>query len=604
MYLYDKLISVNDHWTDAGIAWQDTDDSSRFCGGVCDPDNGIAWPTHTGTAMIMTVWACALSAPESKHYRDDELLGRLELAASFMLRMQHADGTISPGWTNLHSPPDTAFVVVGLAQTLELLERQPWPPLADAIASIRLFLERTAPALLTGGCHTPNHRWVLSAALGFLYRLTGRPGFLARAEQWLAEGMDLTPDGEWTERSNGIYNGVSDIMLLHAADLLGKPELLEPVRRNLRMMAYLVHPDGEVVTDYSGRQDFGHRHDLQGYLPAAAALAHRDRDPFFAALAELAGEALDNPGSANNNALLGFLLHPEWREQAVEPGSLPTEYRVVLNRDFPREAYLAEMANAGHGGRIYHSRLHPEFGAPVARERSGSTSLTVMAETNSFFALRRGSAHLLGILIGSNFEPGFVRMNRLEAGDEGYRLTGTETKGYYGPVPTASLPASASGEVSPWYLLPHQLRETTHLQEHRVDAELIREQDGWTLRLHCPTPEPVVTQVSFLFGQDGSFSGGVLEPIKTIGEENTANNETRDNAVKGTQFWKDGTVRFSSGDDGFELTGAAFEHRARSLRNAELPSGCQALVVNLLTPFDRTFRIRMSPEGTQGGADR
>ena len=52
-------------------------------------------------------------------------------------------------------------------------------------------------------------------------------------------------DGEWTERSNGIYNVVSDVMLIHAARLLKRPELLVPVRANLKMMTYLVHPDGK-----------------------------------------------------------------------------------------------------------------------------------------------------------------------------------------------------------------------------------------------------------------------------------------------------------------------------------------------------------------------
>ncbi|MBW7462267.1 hypothetical protein K0U00_50270, partial [Paenibacillus sepulcri] len=111
--------------------------------------------------------------------------------------------------------------------------------------------------LLTGGCHTPNHRWVITAALGFMYKLTGQPELKERAEQWLAEGIDCTEDGEWTERSNGIYNAVSDIVLFYAAELFNLPDLLEPVRKNLRMMAHMIHPDGEVVTDYSGRQDFG-----------------------------------------------------------------------------------------------------------------------------------------------------------------------------------------------------------------------------------------------------------------------------------------------------------------------------------------------------------
>ena len=116
--------------------------------------------------------------------------------------------------------------------------------------------------MLTGGCHTPNHRWVITAALALLYQIFEMPELVARADEWLAEGMDITADGEWTERSNGIYNHVSDIALYYTATLLGRPELLEYVRRNLRMMMYLVHPSGEVVTDYSGRQDFGQRSDL------------------------------------------------------------------------------------------------------------------------------------------------------------------------------------------------------------------------------------------------------------------------------------------------------------------------------------------------------
>jgi len=582
--MYKKLVAVNDHWVLEGMNNQILDSSSRFYGGVADPDNGIAWPTHTGTPMVMAIWACALAGEESRYYRDEQLRERLELAAAFIVRLQHEDGTISPGWTNMHSPPDTAFVVVGLAQMYELLERQQWQALDPIRASLRLFLERTAPALLTGGCHTPNHRWVLSAALAFLYRLTGQEELKARADQWLAEGIDCTEDGEWTERSNGIYNGVSDVMLYHAAELLGRPELLEPIRKNLRMMAYLIHPDGEVVTDYSGRQDFGHKFDMSSYFLVSSLMAHRDRDPLFAALAELGGEALDHPGALPNNGLLGYMLRPELREASVQPGGLPESYRVVINGQFPRERYLSEMESAGHGGRIYHSRLHPEFGAPVARQREGKTSVTVMTETNSFFALRHGAARLLGVQVSSSFEPGFIKMNEMEQLDSGYRLSGKEEKGYYGPVPGDQLPESAGGSISPWYLLPHQLREVTHLQQHRVQIELTETGDGWQLRVRCDKPDVLLTQISFVFGKEGAFEGGELLP-----------------AEKGAQFWKNGAVRFTAGDDWIEVDGGAHEHRAKSIRGAAFPADCQTLVVNVLTPYDRTFYISLSP--SDGGGD-
>ncbi|GMK42582.1 hypothetical protein PCCS19_56420 [Paenibacillus sp. CCS19] len=575
--MYEKLIAMNDHWTEEGIVRQLLDQNNRFYGGTADEESGLAWPTHTGTAMVMAFWASSLASPASRYYRDELLTERLELASSFMLRFQHEDGTVSPNWTNMHSPPDTGFVIVGLAQVLELMEQQQWAPLEQTCANLRLFLERTVPAMLTGGCHTPNHRWVLTAALGFLYRLTGKPELEKRANEWLSEGMDLTPDGEWTERSNGIYNAVSDVMLYHASELLRRPALLGPIRRNLKMMTYLVHPDGEVVTDYSGRQDFGSRTDMSSYHFISLLMAHRDSDSQFAALAKLAGESLSHPGAISNNSVLGCLLRPELLCNCIEPGVLPDTYRVVINGDFPRARYLAEMEEAGHGGRISHSRLHPEFGAPVARERQGMTSTTVMAETNAFFALRHGQARLLAVSISSTFEPGFIRMNGIETVEDGYRLSGMETKGYYSPIAADRLPQTAEKSVSPWYLLPHHLREATHLQEHHVKVELDRTAEGYRIRMQCDKQEALMTQVSFVFGREGEFQNGELAAADT-----------------GIDWWKNGTVRYAAGQDWIELSGGSCEHSLKAIRNAPLPSDCRTLLVNLVTPYDQTFQIKLS----------
>lgn len=165
---------------------------------------------------------------DSSYYLQEQLLQSLEHLVDFMLRRQHPDGTITLGSTNYNSPPDTGFVVVGLAQAYQWIEKQEWDKKAKLSSGVRQFLERTIPAMLTGGCHTPNHRWVMTAALASLHDIFGLSELVARAEEWLAEGLDCTEDGEWTERSNGIYNTVNDIMLYRTAELLDKPELLEP----------------------------------------------------------------------------------------------------------------------------------------------------------------------------------------------------------------------------------------------------------------------------------------------------------------------------------------------------------------------------------------
>lgn len=78
------------------------------------------------------------------------------------------------------------------------------------------------------------------------------------------------------------------------------------MRRNLRMMVYLVHPDGEVVTEYSGRQDFGVIMNLSSYLLPYAMLATEDEDAIFEAMAVAAIQVMDHPGGAPINAAVRF----------------------------------------------------------------------------------------------------------------------------------------------------------------------------------------------------------------------------------------------------------------------------------------------------------
>ena len=168
-------------------------------------------------------------------------------------------------------------------------------------------------------------------------------------------------------------------------------------------------------------------------------------------------------------------------------------------------------------------------------------------------------------------------MQQMEEFEQGYRLTATEKKGYYGPVAQEHLPATSKGPVSPWYLFPHHLREMTHEQSHRVEVLVTETETGWRINVRCAEQDLILTQLSFVFAIEGSFTGECVEtgPVAT-------------------QLWSGDSVRYTAGEDWLELTGGAAQHQARSLNNVSYPAGCQTLLVNLLTPYDHTFEITLS----------
>ncbi|MEK3725659.1 hypothetical protein [Paenibacillus sp. FSL H8-0034] len=572
-----KLFQLNDDWTGISLNMQVTDANSKYYGGIMDLSSGIPKANHLGTPAVMAAWTAALVNPGSQYFRDAGLLRALSRAAVFMLNRQHADGTISLGSTNFNSPPDTAFVVGGVTQIYRLLHKQEWPEALAALTPIQLFLERTMPALLTGGCHTPNHRWVITAALAQLYEIFTIPELIARAEEWLAEGMDITEGGEWTERSNGIYNVVSDISLYHTARVLNRPDLLAYVRRNLRMMVYLIHPSGEVVTEYSGRQDLGQVYDMSNYFLIYRLMAAYDRDPLFAAMSDYAASLMTRyKEGVNNHPMTGVLLFPSELE-GLARAELPVSYKKILNASHPLREHLNMAKAAGNDVQLEHSSMHMAFGAPVIRIRELEDSVTMMAKAPAFFSLRHGKARLLGVKLSTSFSPGVVKFDELSETADAYKLSQTLEKGYYGPIPKSLLPDLPNREqLSPWYLLPHQQRPVTHMQHQTLTVDITQGAAEWKIHIRSDEREDVMMQLTFILGEEGSIEGSDIE-----------------DRGQGRFMLKSGSFTYTAAGSAIEISSGAYEHWLPDVRNDDHPPGCQYVHVNVITPLDRIFTIRL-----------
>ncbi len=358
--LLDAALDRNNEAAQRVLQMQIADPASPHRGAYQNAD-GLFLPHSAGG--IIDVLTAAFLHPRSRFHKDATLIERIRLAAAYLDRTQTPDGNIDLLTTNFNSPPDTGFVVEGVATAGVLARRAGEKAISSAIEP---FLLRAGSGMAKGGVHTPNHRWVVCGALAQLYDLFKEPAYVRRIDQWLAEGIDLDADGQWTERSTTVYNAVCDRAFVVMAEKLGRPALLDAPRRNLASMLYLLHPGGEVVTEISRRQDRNERGDMGRYWFPVLFLAHRDRN---GALATLAREV------APRYASLSLIMeYPALLEPLPATAPLPDDFERVFS------------------------------GSHVVRIRRGVVSATVMLQGNSrILALRHGGAVINAVRFAAAF---------------------------------------------------------------------------------------------------------------------------------------------------------------------------------------------------------
>lgn len=349
--------------------------------------------------------AAGFVSDRSAYHRDGALLESLGWLMAELVARQHPDGLYDVG--NLHSPPDTAFVIQDVCMVYALLGGTP---------SLGEVIRRAGPALAAGGVHTPNHRWEVSAALARVNALFPDPQYVARIDEWLAEGIDATPDGIYSERSSTYAAEVTNPSLLTLARLQDRPDLLAYVRRNLEATLYLLEPNGEVDTIASRRQDQKSMRDVWWYLMQFRELALLDGDGRFAAVAR----AIETRGVGELGDFLADILEQPALAAALPAGSAPTDFV----HHFPSQASV----------RIRHdSRTATVFG--------GTDNLGVIASglsTNpTFFKARTGNAILDSVRLSPQFfGTGHFRSKGLQVlGSNTYRLFDESRVPYHLPLP-------------------------------------------------------------------------------------------------------------------------------------------------------------------------
>jgi hypothetical protein len=251
--LLSNLIKQNDSRIPDMLTSQERDYNSKWYGGV-RTDTEVFYAGHAA-GFIKNLSSCYVSE-ESEYYHSSEVLSAMVLASKYLLNAQYEDGNIDLPSTNFHSPPDTAFVVEPLCIAYSLLSDLKIEETNELLGNLKRFLIQSGKALTVGGIHTANHRWVVCMALARLNQLYPNPFYLERIDQWLAEKIDIDPDGQYAEKSTLIYTPLV----------------------NLDMTMYYIHPNGEIATESSGRQDRYQQGTMQNYLYAYRYMSILDKN--------------------------------------------------------------------------------------------------------------------------------------------------------------------------------------------------------------------------------------------------------------------------------------------------------------------------------------
>ena len=511
-------------------------------------------------SMTTALYCC----PSSRYYRDDQMLAWVLTACDCLLADQLESGCISLANCNIDSPPDTAFQVHGTTLAYAVMKDSGIEQLVEAKGKLELFFQRVKPCLLTGGIHTPNHRWVMCGALANLYELFPDEALKERAFQFFSEELDITPYGEWTERSNAMYNSALAIHLIDAAEVFEHQPAWDAVRSNLLMMRYMFHPDDTIATEYSGRQDLGQQAKMNDwYYTALHLMANKEKSEELLALARYA----EQTAAAGSHALMYWMLKPERMALPDDcDAQMPKAYTVFLGEGNETQVpahipYLGKLVQHPHG-------------APLVRHRQGDLSITLMSGQQDVLYVQYKRARMVGYRlglgwfgIGSAAFPSIKQLNK-----DTYRLEISLEGCYFEPLPLDKTTGLAGSYVK----MPNHERGKTHQSQLDIALEVKLLENGADLTVISQAVPNILVQHIFQFLPESEFAGDGIRP----------------SGHPLVSWLTEGTACIEQEGGCITIGPGGHRHLEVVPRNDRMNHELKRLVINCKTPLSDTISIR------------
>lgn len=483
-------------------------------------------------------------------YQDKVLLERIRLGLKFAVKMQHEDGLYDYVTCNFKSAPDTAFSikklmpfffylrdVVGDKKTAEEQE------IFDVMNGI---IEKAAKGIVTGGFHTPNHRWAIASTLMECAKIYGDESMVKRANEYLAEGIDCNEDGEFAEKSAGNYNRVNNDAMITLSEATGDKKYEEYAVRNLKMMLHYWEPDDSVFAANSTRFDKDRLNYPTDYYTEYMLMGQRHNVPEFYEMCNKIIDICQKKNMHGPDCLIYFMWYPEWR--TIECDSI-----------YEAPDYHVFYKNSG-----------------ISRNKTGRYTYTLMSGKSNFLYFHNGSIKLEMKVAGSFCEHRAFKAETMEENDGTLHLHQTMRGWYYLPWTDDKRP-----DTSDWWEMDNSKRDKKMGPDMDIDVWVTesKDKDGIDVRVKTSgvDGDPWRIELSFTgatFLENGHLSTHLYgNEALTVKDDYVELSNSKDTLVVGPGF---GTHRYMEGKEDSEL------------RNA----GSSTVYFTDYTGFDHTITIR------------
>jgi len=534
--------------------WQINDPNHADHGGIYQAEWGVAEPRLSGKFVVSCAYLALANA-----LPDGELLAQADLAAAYLLQARRSSGLIDLISVNIDSSPDTGFAVQELASVLRLARERTvtapgWPGL---LAKIETFVREAVPGLLTGGFHTPNHRWVMVSALVMaraLFPDLDATGAVSQVvERYLAETIDIDAEGLFIERSVGVYDAVNDRSLLFIHEYWDCPTALPAVQRNLTSDLELLHADGTAETGLSRRQDYGTRQVALGLVPYLLWAHHLAPNPAYLQAAHALWHAYlqRTHTQINDHAThLDWLTYVLLRYGDAEPAqpALPNNY----TRHLPLNG--------------------------IHRIRRGERNASFFRATTRLLTITHGAAELSSVKISQTYFGQYIGRFVAETMTLEGETVVLRSAGQANPRrPAYELPLGRPVAPEEWTSTMHE-RELRWLPHAVGEVRVTETAAGFALRYRTlEGTDNVAAQIALDFPP-----GGIWESA-----------DTRIQTVAGQViFLKEGWGSMRYGVDVIQFGPGHLTHGMWQMRDAESAPDQVRVLLTFFTPVDFTLQIR------------